>query len=400
MLIEIHILQNHAPSNLNRDDTGSPKDCIFGGFRRSRISSQCIKRSIRRSSVFEEEIEGMKMGIRTVMLPIIVKDALVKAGIDEKLASIAAKKISEFGKKEKKESSGEEEESTKEKKLTTKQIIFFSPQDIDAVIDVLKEEIKAQKTAENLSKVKTTELQAKIQKKGVRPISPDIALFGRMTTSEAFEDVDASIQVAHAISTNKMEHEFDFFTAVDDKKQKGEDMEEKGASMIGDVEFNSSCYYKYFSLDVDGFLNNMTRNDSDDQKEAKQFLLKTIKAFLKAAIYTTPTGKQNTFAAHQLPDGILVEVRPKKVPVSYANAFLKPCMPLKDQDLMEVSLERFSDHVNLITKKFSLESIVRLWFTTKEKEGNPVVTIENATTCNTIDDLLRQLAKTVESNLS
>ena len=49
MLIEIHIIQNHAPSNLNRDDTGSPKSCTFGGIRRARISSQCIKRSIRQS---------------------------------------------------------------------------------------------------------------------------------------------------------------------------------------------------------------------------------------------------------------------------------------------------------------------------------------------------------------
>ena len=46
-LIAIHILQNHAPSNLNRDDNGDPKDCIFGGFRRARISSQSLKRSIR-----------------------------------------------------------------------------------------------------------------------------------------------------------------------------------------------------------------------------------------------------------------------------------------------------------------------------------------------------------------
>ncbi|MHA1369256.1 MAG: type I-E CRISPR-associated protein Cas7/Cse4/CasC, partial [Promethearchaeota archaeon] len=29
------MLQNHAPSNLNRDDTGSPKSCIFGGYQRS-----------------------------------------------------------------------------------------------------------------------------------------------------------------------------------------------------------------------------------------------------------------------------------------------------------------------------------------------------------------------------
>ena len=46
-LLEIHILQNFAPSNLNRDDTGSPKDCLFGGARRARISSQCLKRAMR-----------------------------------------------------------------------------------------------------------------------------------------------------------------------------------------------------------------------------------------------------------------------------------------------------------------------------------------------------------------
>ncbi|MGZ3668061.1 MAG: type I-E CRISPR-associated protein Cas7/Cse4/CasC, partial [Ktedonobacterales bacterium] len=36
MIIEQHILQNFAPANLNRDDTGSPKDCVFGGHRRAR----------------------------------------------------------------------------------------------------------------------------------------------------------------------------------------------------------------------------------------------------------------------------------------------------------------------------------------------------------------------------
>jgi len=47
MFIEIHLLQNFAPSNLNRDDTNNPKDCEFGGVRRARISSQCFKRAIR-----------------------------------------------------------------------------------------------------------------------------------------------------------------------------------------------------------------------------------------------------------------------------------------------------------------------------------------------------------------
>ena len=45
--IEFHVLQNFAPSNLNRDDTGSPKDALFGGTRRARISSQCLKGAVR-----------------------------------------------------------------------------------------------------------------------------------------------------------------------------------------------------------------------------------------------------------------------------------------------------------------------------------------------------------------
>ena len=35
-----------------------------------------------------------------------------------------------------------------------------------------------------------------------------------MITSDAFLDVQAAMQVAHAISTNKVDREFDYFTAV------------------------------------------------------------------------------------------------------------------------------------------------------------------------------------------
>ena len=73
MLIQIHVLQNYAPSNLNRDDTGSPKDAVFGGVQRGRISSQCLKRSIRRSQVFEDAFkdEGL-LGDRTKQLPTLI----------------------------------------------------------------------------------------------------------------------------------------------------------------------------------------------------------------------------------------------------------------------------------------------------------------------------------------
>jgi len=100
VLIELHMIQCHAPSNLNRDDTGSPKDCIFGGVRRSRISSQCIKRSIRMSDVFRSGLQGVDLGIRTRRLPSIVRDAMIERGFSPDMADLAGKKASGFGNKD------------------------------------------------------------------------------------------------------------------------------------------------------------------------------------------------------------------------------------------------------------------------------------------------------------
>jgi CRISPR system Cascade subunit CasC len=72
MLIEIHAIQNHSPANLNRDDLGAPKTCYFGGVLRSRISSQCIKRSIRMS----KEFEALLGGVRTRQLAKAIADEL------------------------------------------------------------------------------------------------------------------------------------------------------------------------------------------------------------------------------------------------------------------------------------------------------------------------------------
>ena len=160
--------------------------------------------------------------------------------------------------------------------------------------------------------MKKDELEKQI--KTMLPRSVDIALFGRMTTSATFEDVQASAQVAHAISTTRVEHQFDYFTAVDDLKSDADD--DHGAGMIGDVEFNSATYYKYFAIDVDA----LTENLGGDAETARR----AVVAFLKAAALATPSGKQNTFAAHNPPDAILVELSDSHVPVNYANAFVGP----------------------------------------------------------------------------
>jgi CRISPR system Cascade subunit CasC len=47
VFLEVHLLQSTPPSNMNRDQNGSPKTAYFGGMERLRVSSQCWKRAMR-----------------------------------------------------------------------------------------------------------------------------------------------------------------------------------------------------------------------------------------------------------------------------------------------------------------------------------------------------------------
>src|SRR5438093_398052 len=90
MRIEIHVLQNFAPSNLNRDDTGSPKDCEFGGYRRGRVSSQCEKRANRLYVQKHQLIPAQHLAERTKRLVRETADQLERAGKDRAAAERAA----------------------------------------------------------------------------------------------------------------------------------------------------------------------------------------------------------------------------------------------------------------------------------------------------------------------
>ena len=66
IVIDVHILQTVPPSNLNRDDTGSPKTAFYGGVRRARVSSQAWKRATRKA--FDSTLDTAELGIRTKRL--------------------------------------------------------------------------------------------------------------------------------------------------------------------------------------------------------------------------------------------------------------------------------------------------------------------------------------------
>jgi len=345
MLIQIHMLQNYAPSNLNRDDTGSPKNAYFGGVLRGRISSQCLKRSIRTSETFAEAFKDDDLlAVRTKLLPGLIRDELEAMGVDDATVEAIVHRVPEIGSESGRGAGKVEEEG---EALETRQLIFIGQNELRPLAEKLlalyqeygDKKWKAKKIAEI-----TKSLGPSL------PLSVDVAMFGRMTTSNAFKDVQAAVQVAHALSVNALEQEFDYFTAVDDISG------ESGAGMIGDVEYNSSTYYKYFNIHWEGLCENL----GDDVGVARQAVL----ALLEAAATAQPSGKQNTFAAHNLPDLILVEVREKNLPVSYANAFLKPARLDHKHTLMDDAVAKLDDHVARIGTTFDLKQIDQRAMTT------------------------------------
>jgi len=506
MLIEIHIIQNHSPSNLNRDDLGAPKTCIFGGVIRARMSSQCQKRSIRNPGnpddahnrepgMFAQAMKG-HIGKRTKFFPWLVEQALADSGIpdgEHDRIVLAAQRIAVSKEKDDKRTAVG---ATTDLRRKTRQLIHLGPDHAkyfvaklaelrdeardrydyflnpvvgfqEMVRELLDESglnekerdkiVKASWTiakcrmskllqapegeepepepameddqpgpehakllAERLSELrisdpnrfkdltKATTTDEKSRLKEDAPEKPkkmdefmealktvnrcdavDIALFGRMTTSDAFEDVEAAMQVAHAISTHAVVNEVDYFTAVDDLGKTG-----GGAGHVDEAQFNSACFYKYFCLDWDQLVHNLApepqkpKDKKDDSSEvtkwkkhhsdwankvkpdAERLAACTLGHFIRAAALTTPSGKQNSFASNCEPCGILVEIKKnEKTPSSYANAFAEPARKIGNPpndaadcvSLVGRSIAQLGDHVYQLRKAYQTDSTL-LWY--------------------------------------
>ena len=342
--IESHLIQNFVPSNLNRDDTGQPKSATFGGFRRARVSSQCSKRSARREGPMGELLKEQG-AIRTRQLIVDIAKKIDKKDepSDETLKVVTS--VFEAGGLEK---------SSEASKNTTKILVFLDKESLPKLVGVFQDNWKDLTKGKEEVKDAVLDRVGQILFEAVK--APDIALFGRMLEvkdSTPFGKynmrVEAACQVAHPISTHKVDMEMDFYTAVDDLNPE----EETGAGMMGVIGFNSACYYRYALVDRDQLARNLARKtERKDGKWVKDLTQedyaeadKVIKAFLEAMVYAIPTGKQNSFAAQNLPSFGLFVRRKGGVPVSLANAFAKPVGPKKDDDdLVGLSVEALTKH--------------------------------------------------------
>ena len=326
LFVEFHLIQNFAPSNLNRDDTGAPKDALFGGHRRARVSSQCFKRAIRLAAQEHDLVAPEHRGVRTKKLKALLlerlaeRDPLEAEGKIEVALAAAGLKLKDDGK--------------------TEYLLFLGEAEIAGFAALIEQhwdelasapaggEKKGKKEAKASAPADVVK-KAKALLDGGKAV--DVALFGRMLADMPEVNQDAACQVAHAISTHRVECEFDYFTAVDDKG--GPD--ETGAGMIGQVEFNSATLYRYAVVDAGKLLGNLQQD--------RELTLSALEAFTQAVVRAIPTGKQNTFAAHNLPSFVGVCLR-HAGPLNLANAFEKPIVPRHEASLTSLSVGELARH--------------------------------------------------------
>lgn len=354
MILELHILQNFAPANLNRDDTGSPKDCEFGGYRRARISSQCFKRAMRQAFDQQGLLDPSKLAARTKRLVEEITKRLKDADKEEETARRVVENILNGVKLTVKDDG------------KTQYLLFLGAEEINAIAALCVQhwdalaaiaavpasEEGAKKKGKDAKKAGADAVPVEIKNAMNKVLNggkaADLALFGRMLADLPDKNVHAASQVAHAISTNKVSMEFDFYTAVDDLKPE----DNQGSDMLGTVEFNSACFYRYANVDTTQLKKNL---DGDGELANK-----TLEAFIRAAVTAIPTGKQNSMAAQNPPSFVLAVVREVGC-WSLANAFVKPVRPNNDGDLIENSIKALDGYWGDLTAMYGKNQITGVW---------------------------------------
>jgi len=304
--VQLHLLTSYPPSNLNRDDTGRPKTALVGDANRLRISSQSLKRAWRCSETFESALSG-HLGTRTKLMGKQVFAALKEGGIAEKSAREWAKEIAkQFGKLK------PEKKTENDADLEIEQLAHFSPEE-EAAIQALVATLVARKDA-------PTEAELKLLSQPRHAV--DIAMFGRMLADSAEFNVEAAVQVAHAITVHRAAVEDDYFSAVDDLNKR----EDTGAAHIGERGYGAGLFYLYICIDRELLLKNLGGDAA--------LATKALEALMHAVTKVSPTGMQNSFASRAYAGHVLAE-KGRQQPRSLAQAFLKPVKPFDSQDIFE-----------------------------------------------------------------
>ncbi len=337
--INFHILISHSPSCLNRDDMNMQKNAVFGGRRRVRISSQSLKRTMRKSDYYRDNLGQPSERTRELSKLQQKFIAALKERYSEELVIQALEMIS--GK------TGLADLSSKGVAVApwaVEEVAHFCQ-----VIQDADNDMDAKKLAKLIEKDAKPFKQAASQ-------AADIALSGRMATSGLMTNIDGALSVAHVITTHEVnDSDIDWFTAVDDLVQEekaqrsigdtAEGKGEQGSGHLDTQEFSSGVFYRYASLNIGQLQENLGGAD-------RQQALDIAAHALHMLATVVPSAKQQSFAAHNLADLALVSFSDQ--PISLANAFESPVRQQAGGGYLQPSLKTLNQYWSKVHKGYGL----------------------------------------------
>ncbi|WP_367124682.1 type I-E CRISPR-associated protein Cas7/Cse4/CasC [Streptomyces phytohabitans] len=348
-ILDIHILQNVPPSNMNRDDTGTPKSAYYGGVRRARVSSQAWKRATRKR--FEDLLPEGELGVRTkkVVEALAARITAREPALEDTAAQLATQVLATAGLKVEVPTRKAKKDDGDTAVAESKYLMFLSRRQLDALAELAVSASHGGDVAALKKSLAQKEHKAAARKAIDTRHSVDIALFGRMVADSADLNVDAATQVAHALSVHRSDIESDYYTAVDDLNEESE----TGAGMIGTVDFSSATLYRYAAVDADELQRSLGTGLEVGEPPSTP-TAKAVSSFLEAFITSMPTGKINTFGNHTQPSVVVVKIR-DKWPLSFVGAFEEPVPKTEQGGFLRESCRRLAEYVPDVERQFGLK---------------------------------------------
>lgn len=341
--IQLHALTAYPPANLNRDDTGRPKTALLGDALRLRVSSQSLKRAWRTSDVFEATVGEQHLGTRTKLLGVELHQRLLQGGVADKAARAWARAIAgQFGKLK------ADKRTESDDDLQIEQLAHLSPAEHAAAHAL------ATACAERASEPTAEELKLLTRPR----TAVDIAMFGRMLADTPAFNMEAAVQVAHAITVHKAAVEDDYFSAVDDLNQ---GLEDKGAGHIGERGYGAGLFYLYLCINRELLQANLGGDAA--------LTAQALKALVHAVTQVAPTGMQNSFGSRARASFLLAE-KGSQQPRTLVQAFLKPIKPYGDHDMLALAVAALNQRRENFDKVYGACADARCHFDVERGEGS------------------------------
>lgn len=349
--VQISTLTGYPSVLLNRDDSGLAKRIPFGGYTRTRVSSQCRKRHLRTCEDIyglDKIADGLELSVRSrktfslrIVAPLI-EEGFPKETVEE---VIRAFQVQFYGKKDK----GTDGKKTDDKKaIDREEVIVLGEPEIRFITDMVRILCHECENA-NDAKTKTEKFFKEHRDEFLNlkcGAGIDATLFGRFVSGDSEARIDAAVHVAHSFTVHEETFETDYFTAVDD-------LVKLGSGHINSAELTSGLFYNYAVVDVPQLVSNTGACPSKrwlDDGVDRTLAARIVKHLIHLFTTVSPGAKLGATAPYTYADFLLVEMG-KRQPRTLANAFSDP-VQLGHGNLLMDSIKRLEEYVNSTDKMY------------------------------------------------